>query len=144
MKNHLLNSLKGVILQPRSQLSNRVNADVAATNRNVGNWNFVDESTAPKVTEYGRGKLKSLAQSLNMEFGNGFDENKLDDVRYYHDNFPSRDGASLDLGRAHDLQLSRTGSKAQKSGCEKDCITKNWTYRAMRRQIVFSLPNHLH
>lgn len=70
----------------------------------------------PVKADYGKALLKNLVTQLTLEFGKGFDDSNLRNMRSFYRAFPIRDTLRHKLGWSHYRQLSRLDIK-QKRNC---------------------------
>ena len=100
--------------------------------------------------EYGKAILKNLATQLTLEFGKGFDDSNLRNMRAFYKAFPIRDTLRHELTWSHYRQLSRLDSERKKEYYMQEAISANWNSRELQRQInslafervVHHLPNN--
>jgi len=73
-----------------------------------------DEQNGNDKAEYGKAILKNLATQLTLEFGKGFDDSNLRNMRTFYKAFPIRDTLRHELTWSHYRQLSRHDSEQKK------------------------------
>ena len=109
-----------------------------------------DEQNGNDKAEYGKAILKNLATQLTLEFGKGFDDSNLRNMRAFYKAFPIRDTLRHELTWSHYRQLSRLDSERKKEYYMQEAISANWNSRELQRQInslafervVHHLPNN--
>ena len=85
--------------------------------------------------EYGKSLLRYLAQRLTAEFGSGFDESNLRNMRRFFGSFPIQETLSPELGWSHYNVLSRVADHRQRDFYAREAASSGWTVRQLRRQI---------
>jgi predicted nuclease of restriction endonuclease-like (RecB) superfamily len=109
-----------------------------------------DEQNGNDKAEYGKAILKNLATQLTLEFGKGFDDSNLRNMRTFYKAFPIRDTLRHELTWLHYRQLSRHDSEQKKKYYMQEAISTNWNSRELQRKInslafervVHHLPNN--
>ena len=103
----LLQSVKNVILQARQQAYRMVNAALLQTYWEIGKIIVGNEQNGNDKAEHGKATLKKLANKLTLEFGKGFNDSNLRNMRSLYRAFPIRDTLRHELSWSHYRQLSR-------------------------------------
>ncbi len=67
----------------------------------LGNAVVEEEQIGKTRVEYGKHLLKNLAGRLTVDFGKGFDESNLRNMRKFYLIFPQRDALRPELSRIH-------------------------------------------
>ena len=78
---------------------------------------------------------RKLAQQLSLEFGRGYDESNLRNIRAFYLAFPILDAVRQELSWTHYRQLSRLSNEAQRRYYLRESIDNNWSSRTLQRQI---------
>ncbi len=61
----------------------------------------VDEQEGKRKAQYGKATLKNLSGQLSLEFGKGFDERNLNNMRAYYRAFPIWNAVRTELSWTH-------------------------------------------
>ncbi|MCC7431054.1 DUF1016 family protein, partial [bacterium] len=145
--NQLIQSIKEVILESRQQAYRMVNNALLQTYWQIGKLIVEDEQKGKEKAEYGKATLKNLATQLTLEFGKGFDESNLRNMRSFFKAFPIRDTMRHELSWSHYRQLSRLDSEQKRNYYLSESIASGWNSRELQRQInslAFErIKNHL-
>ena len=83
----LLEALRGLITQTRQQLLRRVDVAQVQTYWGIGRHIVEFEQGGQNRATYGKQLLSRLAESLTHEFGKGFDERNLRNIRAFFSTF---------------------------------------------------------
>ena len=85
--------------------------------------------------EYGKQLLKFLAERLTADFGKGFRESNLRNMRQYYQTFPIRYTLRSELSWSHYRLLMRVDEQKRRDFYLTECADANWTVRQLDRQI---------
>ena len=85
--------------------------------------------------DYGKSVLKNLANQLTLEFGKGFDERNLNNMRAFYKAFPIWNALRTELSWTHYRLLSRLNSEEKSQYYLNESIQNNWNSRTLQRQI---------
>ena len=103
----LLDSLRGLILQARQQAARSVNAVQVQTYWQIGRHIVEFEQQGQARASYGQRLLPQLGQALSREFGRGFDERNLRNMRAFFQSFPIWNAVRSELSWTHYRLLLR-------------------------------------
>jgi predicted nuclease of restriction endonuclease-like (RecB) superfamily len=135
LENQLLSTIKEVILQARSRAFRMVNAVLIETYWQIGKVIVEDESGGNTRATYGKATLKTLATQLTLEFGKGFDERNLNNMRAFYKAFPIWNALRTELSWTHYRLISRLDSELKRKYYLEESIAANWNSRELQRQI---------
>ena len=85
---NLLLSVKELIIQSRQRVYKMVNSVLLETYWNIGRLIIEDEQNGNTKAVYGKSTLKNLSKDLAFEFGKGFDERNLNNMKAFYTAFP--------------------------------------------------------
>lgn len=85
--------------------------------------------------EYGKQLLKYLSEQLTKEFGAGFNERNLRNMRQFYLTFPIRNTLCAELSWSHYRLLMRIEDQGQREFYLKECAECGWSVRQLERQI---------
>jgi predicted nuclease of restriction endonuclease-like (RecB) superfamily len=85
--------------------------------------------------DYGKRLLHYLAQRLTAEFGPGFDESNLRNMRRFYSAFPIQETLSPELSWSHYNVLAKVPDPAHRDFYAREAAESGWTVRQLRRQI---------
>jgi hypothetical protein len=80
----------------------------------IGKVIVEDESGGKTRATYGKATLKTLATQLTLEFGKGFDERNLNNMRAFYKAFPIWDALRTELSWTHYRLISRLDSEQKR------------------------------
>jgi predicted nuclease of restriction endonuclease-like (RecB) superfamily len=84
---------------------------------------------------YGKRLLPKLAESLTAEFGRGFDERNLRNMRAFFQVFPIWNAVRTELNWTHYRLLLRVDNTEARQWYVNEAVAQNWSSRALDRQI---------
>ena len=135
MTDKLFNSIKEIILQARQRVYRMVNSSLLDTYWQIGYQIVENEQDGNARADYGKGVLKNLAMQLTVEFGKGFDDSNLRNMRSFYLAFPIRDTLRHELSWSHYRLLCRLDSESKRQYYLNESIACNWNGRTLQRQI---------
>lgn len=134
-QNNLFSAIKEVIIQSRLRVFRAANSALLESYWQIGKLIVEDELQGKSRADYGKGTLKVLSKHLTVEFGKGFDESNLRNIRAFYKVFPIRDALRHELSWTHYRLLSRLESEEKRKFYINEVIASNWNSRALERQI---------
>jgi predicted nuclease of restriction endonuclease-like (RecB) superfamily len=131
----LLTAIRSILNQARTQLQQTVNHTMVETYWQVGRLIIEDEQQGEKRATYGQQQLKSLAIQLKSEFGKGFNERNLRNMRAFYLTYPIWHTVCTKLSWSHYRVLLRVENQAAREWYIKETVDHAWSVRALDRQI---------
>lgn len=97
---------------------------------------IVENEQSGKVTaEYGKATLRILSERLTLEFGKGFDESNLRNIRQFYRSFQKRDALRHELSWTHYRIISRVGNEDLRRQYVEHAVEGNWDTRTLQRNV---------
>jgi predicted nuclease of restriction endonuclease-like (RecB) superfamily len=131
----LFQSVKEIITQSREKVFRIANSTLLLTYWQIGKLIVEDEQQGKERAEYGKYTLKNLSKKLTLEFGKGFDESNLRNMRSFYHSFPICDALRHELSWTHYRLLIRLDSSEKMNYYINESVQNNWNYRDLKRQI---------
>jgi predicted nuclease of restriction endonuclease-like (RecB) superfamily len=131
----LLGTLRQLIADSRQQVLRAVDVVQVQTYWHIGRHIVEFEQGGAQRAAYGRGLLTQLGQALTAEFGRGFEERNLRNMRAFYAVFPNRNALRSELSWTHYRLLLRVDSADARQWYVQEAATQNWSTRALERQI---------
>ncbi len=135
METQLFQSIKEIIIQARQRVYRMVNANLLETYWLIGKQIVEDELGGNARAGYGQNILKNLGRQLTEEFGKGFDDSNLRNMRSFYKAFPICDTLRHELSWSHYRLLSRLATEEKRQYYLNESIACNWNSRTLQRQI---------
>ncbi|WP_052266365.1 DUF1016 N-terminal domain-containing protein [Pedobacter kyungheensis] len=108
--NKLFTAIREIINQSRLKVFRAANSALLESYWQIGKLIVEDEQQGKLRADYGKSTLKYLSAQLSAEFGKGFDESNLRNIRSFYNSFPIRDALRHELSWTHYRVLSRLDS----------------------------------
>jgi predicted nuclease of restriction endonuclease-like (RecB) superfamily len=101
----------------------------------VGRVIVEDEQAGKQRASYGKRVLEGLAERLQAEFGKGYDQSNLRNMRAFFVTYPIRDALRHELSWTHYRLLLRVDNPAARAFYEAEAVNARWATRELERQI---------
>jgi predicted nuclease of restriction endonuclease-like (RecB) superfamily len=131
----LLDALRGLIRQGRQQTLRAVDMVQVQTCWEIGRHIVEFEQGGEARAAYGKKLLPRLAEALTREFGRGFDDRNLRNMRAFYQAFPIWHAVRTELSWTHYRALLRVSNKEAREWYANEAALQNWSARALDRQI---------
>ena len=131
----LFQSAKQIISQAREKVFRVANSALLLSYWQIGQLIVEDEQNGKERAEYGKYVLKNLSKKLSLEFGKGFDESNLRNMRSFYITFPIRDTLCHELSWSHYRLLLRQEVEQKRTYYLNEAVENNWNVRDLKRQI---------
>ncbi|OWK71932.1 YhcG family protein [Pedobacter sp. AJM] len=131
--------------QARQSIVQTINNTMAMTYFEIGKMIVEEEQHGKEKSEYGKQVLKELSEKLVNEFGKGFSETNLKQMRQFYINYSIRQTVSdqFKLTWSHYLKLMRIADLNERNFYEIEAIKNNWSLRELQRQYDSALYTRL-
>ncbi|MFH1665667.1 MAG: PDDEXK nuclease domain-containing protein [Candidatus Omnitrophota bacterium] len=126
--------IRAIIEQARSNIARIVNTEMVLAYWDIGKEIVEEEQRGKKRAGYGKAVLKHLSGKLTADFGKGFDESNLRNIRIFYLNYPKRDALRHELSWTHYRILMRVDNPEARSFYAAECVANNWSARELERQ----------
>jgi predicted nuclease of restriction endonuclease-like (RecB) superfamily len=129
------NTIREVILISRQKVYRSVNFVLLETYWNIGKLIVEEEQQGESRAVYGSNLLKNLSKELTLEFGKGFDERNLNNMRAFYKSFPIWNALRTELSWTHYRIISRIDSEEKRTFYLNEAAENSWNSRQLERQI---------
>ena len=143
MTNEMINQIKQVMEQARSNVARTVNNELINAYWNIGRIIVEHEQENNERAAYGKQTLKELSKALTEEFGKGFSVSNLQFMRRLYQTYQIQQTLSVKLSWSHYCELLLISEDDKRSFYEKECVNAGWSVRELKRQIGTSLYERL-
>lgn len=143
MTNEMIEQIKQVMGQARSNVAKVVNNELLTAYWNIGRIIVEHEQENNERAAYGKQTLKELSKVLTEEFGKGFSVSNLQFMRRFYLNYQIQQTLSVKLSWSHYCELLLISEEDKRHFYEKECINAGWSVRELKRQIETSLYERL-
>ena len=130
-------AIRASLVQAQRKLSSAVNSAMVTAYWEVGKeiYNACGENDR---AEYGRSLLQFLSNRLTGEFGKGFDESNLRNMRKFYRCFPIRDTLCPELSWSHYRTLMRISDEKIRRFYMEECAKSAWSVRQLSGKEAFA------
>ncbi len=130
----LLADLRAIIASGRGRAAAAVNAEIVQTYWRIGERLVREEQGGLERAGYGEQLLARLGRVLSREFGRGFAERSLQNIRQFYLAYPNASALRTELTWTHYRSLMRLDD-GQRPFYERVAITGRWSSRELDKQI---------
>lgn len=128
-------SIKNILQSARDNAYRQVNFIMLEAYWNIGQQIVEEEQNGKDRAEYGSYLVKELSSKLTKDFGKGFSQRNLRNMRQFYICFPIWQTVSAKLSWSHYILLLRIENTNAREWYAKESIASNWSVRALERQI---------
>ncbi len=133
--NEICKSIKTIIEQARNKAYRAINLAMVNAYWHIGRIIVEEEQKGKSRAGYGEALLSRLSKELIKEYGRGFDESNLRNMRLFYRCFSIRDALRHKLSWTHYRVLLRVENDNARNFYLNECINSNWSTRELERQI---------
>jgi predicted nuclease of restriction endonuclease-like (RecB) superfamily len=111
----------------------------------IGRMIVEEEQNGKERAEYGKQILKELSKRLNAEFGKGFSQRNLEQMRQFYLTYSKTQtlSAEFNLSWSHYLKLMRIDNEEERSYYQIEAYENSWSLRELQRQFDSGLYERL-
>ena len=131
----LVSQIAEIIHEARGRVRQHVNQTMVSCYWQIGRLIVEHEQQGQARAAYGQRQLAELSARLADQFGRGFDERNLRNMRLFFQCFPIWNAVRTELGWTHYRILLRVENSSARSWYLLEAIRENWSSRALERQI---------
>lgn len=143
--NHFYEEIKILLHQARTHVYSTINTTMTQTYWQIGKRIVEEEQHGESRATYGKAILKNLSDELVREFGKGFSEDNLKNMRRFYLTFQKSETVShkFKLSWSHYIFLTRIDNIDERNFYEIEAVGNSWTLREMKRQFDSGLYERL-
>jgi predicted nuclease of restriction endonuclease-like (RecB) superfamily len=134
-KGGLYADIKSILEQARGNAIRAVNFSMVIAYWEIGKRIVEEEQHGSKRAVFGQATLKQLSVRLSSEFGKGFDESNLRNMRLFYQAFTVRDALRHELSWTHYRFIMKVESPDARDYYMNEAAEQNWSTRTLERQI---------
>jgi len=129
--------IKTLLQNAKNKIYTNINSTMTRTYWLIGQKIVEEEQNGDSRAEYGKELLKNLSLELTEEFGKGFSQDNLKNMRRFYKAFKISETAShkFKLSWSHYIFLTRISNIDERNFYEIEAIENSWTVREMKRQF---------
>ena len=145
--NSLYNKISSILEESRKFVATTVNTAMIQTYFEIGRLIVEEEQHGNIRAEYGKETLKNLSIKLTTNYGKGFSQRNLEQMRQfylvYSTQIPQTPSAKFSLSYSHYLFLMRIDNPEERKFYEIESSQNNWSLRELKRQFDSALYERL-
>ena len=142
----IINDISHILRQAQANAYRSINQAMVQAYWLVGKRIVDEEQQGEAKAAYGKGVIKSLSAALQAEFGKGFSERNIENMRAFYLHYPIPQTVSAEL-QTPDFQLSwshyqmllRVENKEERAFYAIEAAQNNWSLRELKRQFDSAL-----
>ena len=147
IKKDIYQKIHDLLHKARQNIISNVNSTMTKTYFLIGKRIVEEEQDGNKRAEYGKNLIKMLSEKLTKEFGKGFSETNLEQMRKFFKVYGIPQTLSeefqFNLSWSHYLILMRIKDINARNFYEIEAFENNWSLRELKRQVNSSLYERL-
>ena len=145
IKKDIYEEIHDLLYKARENIVSNINSTMTKTYFLIGKRIVEEEQNGNKRAEYGKNLIKILSEKLTKEFGKGFSQRNLEQMRtfYVRYSIPQTLSAEFKLSWSHYLILMRIEDIGTRNFYEIEAIQNNWSLRELKRQVNSALYERL-
>ena len=125
--------IRKAILEAKEKVVTTVNAAMVAAYWLIGKQLYEAQNSVDST--YGKKLIQYASEQLQKEFGAGFTERNLRNMRQFYECFPNWHSVSAELSWTHYRLLIRIKEQEKRDYYVKECVDCAWSVRQLERQI---------
>ena len=131
IKKDIYQKIHDLLHKARQNIISNINSTMTKTYFLIGKRIVEEEQNGNKRAEYGKNLIKMLSKKLIKEFGKGFSQRNLEQMRtfYVRYSIPQTLSAEFKLSWSHYLILMRMEDIGTRNFYEIEAIQNNWSLR---------------
>jgi hypothetical protein len=127
--------IREVLVQARARAWQAVNSEMVPAYWKVGRLIVEEEQRGKARAEYGKGLIKGLSSRLTADFGRGYDQSNVWNMRAFYLAYPKIDALRRELTWTHYRLLLRLEKQQARAFYEIEAANSRWSTRELNRQI---------
>lgn len=133
----LFKQITEIVTHARRKAYQNSNAILLQMYWQIGHLIVEDEQHGNAKAIYGKAVLKNLAHQLTVEFGKGFDESNLRNIRQFYLAFPIRDALRHELSWTHYRIISRLETEDLRNQYVIYTVEGGWDTRTINKRPIY-------
>ena len=147
IKKDIYQEIHDLLHKARQNIISNINSTMTKTYFLIGKRIVEEEQNGNKRAEYGKKLMKTLSEKLTKEFGKGFSETNLEQMRKFFKVYGIPQTLSeefqFNLSWSHYLILMRIENINARNFYEIEAFENNWSLRELKRQVNSALYERL-
>ena len=137
------NNIKEVLEQARKRIYRNIQNEMVLSYWQIGKM-IVEKQGGDKRAKYGDGLIKELSVQMTKDFGKGFTERNLEQMRKFYLTFQKPHTLCAQLSWSHYRLIISLDDENARNFYAKEAIDGNWSVRQLAREInTFSYQRYI-
>ncbi|HPI02574.1 MAG TPA: PDDEXK nuclease domain-containing protein [Candidatus Goldiibacteriota bacterium] len=133
--NRLYGSIRQILENARTKAYRAVNSVMVMAYWEIGREIVEEEQKGNKRAGYGEGIIRSIAERLTAEYGEGFNKTNIWYMKQFYLSFENLHALRGELSWTHYRQLLKVENINARMFYMNECVNSNWSTRELDRQI---------
>ena len=143
LDNNFYEEVKDVLEQARKRIYRNIQNEMVLAYWQIGKM-IVDKQGGEARAKYGDGLIKELSAQMTIDFGKGFTERNLEQMRKFYTLFQKPHTLRAELSWSHYRLLISLDDENARDFYIKEAIDGNWSVRQLQREIgTFSYQRYI-
>ncbi|MEW6087479.1 MAG: PDDEXK nuclease domain-containing protein [bacterium] len=134
MHSGIYDRIRKIIEEARGNVARAINTEMVIAYWQIGREIIEEEQKGNVRAIYGKKLIETLAKQLSVDFGKGFDDSNLWNMRKFYEVYPILDTVRRELSWSHYRILMRIEKPEARYFYEIECVKNNWSARELERQ----------
>ena len=134
-KDDFYTSIREILQTARDTVYKKVNFVMVEAYWNIGKQIVQEEQSGENRAKYGSNLIKNLSKQLTQDFGKGFSQRNIRNMRQFYISFPIWQTVSAKLTWSHYILLLKLNNNEAREWYINETASSNWSVRALERQI---------
>lgn len=143
--NNIYENIVKLLNEARKKVKKAIDITMVNTYFEIGRIIVEEEQNGKERAEYGKNLIKNLSVKLTKEFGKGFSERNLANMKKFYIAYSilQKPSAKFNLSFSHYIMLSNILNVEERNFYEIETEKNNWSIPELRRQIDSALYERL-
>lgn len=143
LDNNFYEEVKDVLEQARKKIYRNIQSEMVQAYWQIGKM-IVDKQGGEARAKYGDGLIKELSSKMTNDYGPGFNERSIRNMRKFYISFPIWSAVRAELSWTHYKLIISLDDKNARDFYIKEAIEGNWSTRQLEREIgTFSYQRYI-
>ena len=134
-KDDFYNQIKTILQSARERAYTQVNSIMVEAYWYIGQQIVEEEQKGKDRAKYGSYLIKELSLQLTTDFGKGFSQQSIRNMRQFYGCFPIRSTLWSELTWSHYKLIIRLKDERAREWYMQESVKSHWSVRALERQI---------
>ena len=139
----ILQDIQAIITHARQNAVRSVNFERVVMYWKIGERIFIEEQEGKERADYGAALIKTLAESLEPEYGSGFSARQLERFRQFYRTFPNASALRTEFSWTHYKLMLSIDNEDKRAFFLSESLKNLWPARELERQINSQLYERL-